>query len=421
MPSITFTPVVPVQQRRADRTYGVKIRLTFKRVSRWIATNISVTDGQLTRAKKIKDAAVLASIDALIGDLRGTVAALSPFALEDMTVDDVLKFIREKKTTEAFRLDFFEFGEEYGRKQAPAGAAETVSTLNALERFLDRRQLDVNAITAAMLGAFVEFIEAEPVMSYNRYKGTLTRSKKAKMTGNAASVYISRLRRIFSAAKLAYNDEDAGIIRIPRDPFSRVTVKAPVHHGQHSLGVETIQRIISARPASANQQWALDTFVLSFATMGANLADLFAAAPPVAGVWAYERQKTRARRRDRALMRVAIQPCLAGVLARLQDPAGSGRWLRLHRDGESAPRVTARLNYYLKQWAKENGIEEFTMYAARHSWATIARSKAVGVDKATVDDCLNHVGDRAVADIYIEKDFEIFDDANRRVLALFEW
>ena len=78
------------------------------------------------------------------------------------------------------------------------------------------------------------------------------------------------------------------------------------------------------------------------------------------------------------------------------------------------------VNRGLHKWAQQEGIEAFTLYAARHSWASIARSAAVGVDKATVDDCLNHVT-MAVADIYIDKDYSVFDAANRKVLDLFTW
>ena len=420
MQSITFTPIVPAAQRRSDGSYNVKIRVTFRRKSRWIPTNVSVTDGQLTRAKKVKDPAVKTKLDELVGELREAVADMSIWPNENMDVDDVVRYIRKKKAAEAFKLDFFQFGRSYAETQSPSVKAQTVSALGALGRFAGA-ELDVNAITANFLRAFVDFINAEPVISYNRYKKTYTQSKKPKNENAAAKNYLSWLSRVFSAAKEKYNDEDEGIILIPRSPFERVEVKPPVRHGQKNLGVELMQRIISARPDDEDQQWALDVFVLSFGTMGANVADLFAAAPPVDGIWTYERQKTRDRRRDRALMRVAIPPQLGAVLGRLKDRPGSGLWLNLRRKCGSARNTTVQLNRFLREWATANEVEEFTMYAARHSWASIARSKAVGVDKATVDECLNHVGTMAMADIYIEKDFAVFDEANANVLKLFEW
>ena len=64
--------------------------------------------------------------------------------------------------------------------------------------------------------------------------------------------------------------------------------------------------------------------------------------------------------------------------------------------------------------------EPFTFYAARHSWATIARNDC-RIDKATVDECLNHVGNMQLADVYIKKDWRIQWDVNKKVLDLFTW
>lgn len=421
MATISFTPIVPQSQRRADGSYNVKIRVTFKRVSRWVATSVSVMKGQLTRAGKIKDPAVLASMDALIGDLRKEISELSPFALEQMDVDDVLAYIRKKKQTASFKLDFFAWTERYIQTLTPSMAAETRSAINGFARYLGKREIDINEITAAMLRDFVDFLNQEPRMAAVRSQGTVKASKVPKVKDAQARNYLNKLKRCYEGAKRKYNDEDNGIIVIPRDPFSRVTVKPAVHQGQKNLGIEGIQKILDARPSDARQRWALDLFVLSFGTMGANVADLYNAAPPVGGWWTYRRQKTTRRRRDKAEMQVAIQPQLAAVLARLEDRPGSGRWLSLHREFARATYVSRAANAALKVWAEKEGMEPFTMYAARHSWASIARSAAVGVDKATVDDCLNHVGDRAIADIYIDKDREVFADANRRVLAAFRW
>ena len=66
-----------------------------------------------------------------------------------------------------------------------------------------------------------------------------------------------------------------------------------------------------------------------------------------------------------------------------------------------------------------NGLPPFTFYAARKTWATIARK--AGVEKATIDECLIHVGELKMADIYIERDYSLLNEANRKVLAMFEW
>lgn len=153
--------------------------------------------------------------------------------------------------------------------------------------------------------------------------------------------------------------------------------------------------------------------------MGANLADLYEAGNGVSGEWAYNRKKTRDRRADRAEMRVPIPPEAAPYIARLQD-GPKGWWLpALHRMAKTKDRVGKKVNYHLRAWAAAEGLPPFTLYAARHSWASIARK--AGVEKATVDEGLGHVGDFDITDIYAERSWEIIAAGNRRVLDLFRW
>ena len=112
-----------------------------------------------------------------------------------------------------------------------------------------------------------------------------------------------------------------------------------------------------------------------------------------------------------------IQPELAGILARLK---GRGPyWLNvLHGFATDKDGCTHKVNRALKSWAKRSGLEDaehFTFYSARKTWATTARR--IGVEKALVDECLTHVGDFPLTDIYAARDFDRMNEANRKVLA----
>ena len=421
---ITFKAFVPTNARRADGTYNVKIRCTLKRQSRWIATNVFVTDADLTRAKKIKNPYIVAKCDALVKEFRDIVSGLSPFAVEDMEVDDVLKYIRKQKESSTFSLDFIEYGRQYAAKQTGGTGNNTMVALNAFVRYIGSESIDINDITGQMARGFVDFVDNEPKQSAVKpgqkpAAGEKAAHPKIKKKGVSSWKYTSILRSIYKQARSQYNDEDSGNILIPRAPFDSVKVKEGIHEGQRNLGIEVMQKLISADPSSRVQRYAIDVFLLSFCLMGVNLADLYEAAPPVEGIWTYERLKTRKRRRDRARMSVTVPPQLGPILARLRDYSGK-RWLRLYKDGKDASAVGYKVNYGLKQWAESEGIEPFTFYAARHSWATIARSADAGVDKLTVDESLNHAGSK-IADIYIERDFRLYDAANAKVLALFQF
>ena len=230
---------------------------------------------------------------------------------------------------------------------------------------------------------------------------------------------MAKLAHIFNKAKERFNDEDEGVIMIPRNPFSGLKLKHPPSKGQNSLGMELMQRVIEARHPLETVQTALDVFVLSFVLMGVNLADLYEA-KRAGRVWVYHRKKTRTRRADGAEMRVTVPKEARPILSRLQS-GPDGWWLpALHKMAGKERYATAKVNKGLARWCEDEGIPVFTFYAARHTWATLARSKA-RVDKATVDECLCHIGDYKLTDIYLEPDWDLLDEANRKVLALFDW
>ena len=106
---ITYKPIIIQGGRRKDGTYPVKIRVTFKGVVRRIPTTLVCTDADLTRSGKIKNATILQRAGELITKMRSTCEGLSPFTLEDWTVDDVVNHIRDELSAEQFRLDFFAF------------------------------------------------------------------------------------------------------------------------------------------------------------------------------------------------------------------------------------------------------------------------------------------------------------------------
>ena len=387
---ITYKPIIIPGGRRRDGTWPVKIRVTFRGVSRRIPTTLVCYDSDLTRSGKIKNASVLERAGQLIAQMRATCDDLSPFTLEAWNVDDVVAHIRSRLSAQTFRLDFFSFADEVIAGKIPHTRAYYQTALNALERYLGRRSLDVNDITRKMLLDFA-----------------------ASVGEVKAARHLAKLGYIYRCAREQYNDEDTGAIRIPRQPFTTMPKIKPLGRGQKALAVEDLQRIIDARPANEFEAVALAAFLLSFTTMGANMADLWAQKRPVDGVWSYERSKTGIH------VEVAPNPKQTAFLKVLQDETGSEWWLpALHRYG-SADTATHNVNKWLRIIAGREDLAPFTFYAARKTWATTARR--LGIEKATIDDALAHVGDYKMADTYAEKNFALCAAANERVLALFRW
>lgn len=412
---ITFRTIILPGQRKADGSYTVYIRVTFKGRSRRLATSLDCRPEDLTRSRRIKSPDLLRKGDDLIRRMREAVECYTVFDLEGRDVDWVVRRIRDAIAGDGFRLDFFTYGEKVALTKTPSTRRSYYSALNALERFLGRRQLDVNEVTRALLLRFREWADAEPKQYYNFRTGETRACRSgAGKGGGAGARHLMKLAHIYDAARFQYNDEDAGRILIPRTPFDGIPRTQPPSQGQRNLGAELVGRIFRAQPQSVIEREALDVFCLSFALMGANIADLWAAKPFRGSWWEYHRQKTEKRRRDGALVRVLLQPEAQARLRVLQD-GPRGWWVpALHKGDRGKDVATAMVNRGLRRWAEREGVEPFTFGAVRHSWASIARS--AGIEKATVDDGLAHKGDYAVTDIYAERNWQMVADANRRVL-----
>ena len=178
--------------------------------------------------------------------------------------------------------------------------------------------------------------------------------------------------------------------------------------------------ILDQTPKGKNgHRYALDALVVSFGLMGMNLADMFEAAPPK-GMLIYNRSKTRDRRSDEAEMRLPVPQELQPYLERLGAGTDNKVWLPALRETSKDKKiVTSRVNRCIKSWCRQNGIEEFTTYALRKTWATLARS--TGADKSLVDECIGHIGGYKMTDIYAVRPWDKMAELNRKVLDMFVW
>lgn len=415
---ITFKAIIIPNNRRDDGTYPVKIRVTYKRVSRRLKTTLVCSPKDLTRSLKIKNEDIISKANELILKMRNVVKEISPFDLDDKDVDWIVKRIKDSLSCENFKLDFFEWGQKYIKQKSPSTQRAYERALNALERFLKRRELDINSITKIMLLDFMEFIDKEPKMHYDRKLQMSVKTKKTKVAKAASSLHIMKLHHMFNAAKDRYNDEDANLINIPKSPFDSIKKVFPSgDHAQDALDKSIIQKMILAETTDPSVRIALDAFIVSFGLMGANLADLYAAKPFPGKKWIYNRAKITSRKAE---MKIVIPTQIEPYLQRLQDSESKEWWLpELHRIGSKKHTCNEKLNDYLRRWQKSEKVEDFTFYAARHSWGQYARD--LGHDLASVNECLCHKDSLEMGRIYASLSWEQKNDINKAVLESFVW
>lgn len=413
----TFKAETPY--RKADGTYRVHIRITHNGVTRRVPTHLYVAADGLTRTGKIKDGHVTRQANEIINRCREICNALDYDVATDMPIDKLVAQIKEGLKGDTFRLDFPTYARSKIAEMPKSTGRLYATSFNTLRRFAGDT-LDISEITSQFLRDFEKFIETEPSQRGSNRK--TAKNDETPKGGRAVSLYIGHVRAVFNRAKEEFNDEDRGIIRIPYSPFNKYKVRPMPATRKRALSIETIQKIIDLPCESGRYKiadLAKDCFILSFVLLGMNSADIYHAPKATGGILTYFRKKTETRRADRAEMRVEVEQCIGPLLEKYADP---DRLFNFHRLYTTAENFNHTINRGLKRVGERVGVEGLQFYAARHSMATIARSRHVGIDKATVGEMLNHVdADMRVTDIYIDRDWSVVWDAQKRVLELFDW
>ena len=118
-------------------------------------------------------------------------------------------------------------------------------------------------------------------------------------------------------------------------------------------------------------------------------------------------------------MRVKIYACIREIMDDYSDDKKCFNFSKRYTTKKIANRA---VNSGLRQWQQANQEEDFTFYAARHSWATIARSKRCNIEAKVVTAGLCHVDSaNRTDDVYINFDWEMLWYAQKKVLDVFKW
>lgn len=135
---LTIAPVVLAHHRRKDGTYNVKIRVTWKGRSAYVATNLFCSKDDLTRSLNIKTPAIIDAAARLVGELRESVSGLSPALMENLTAAEIVARMKGARAAGSFRLDLLEYGRRLASRKTPSTARAYTMALGALERWLGR-------------------------------------------------------------------------------------------------------------------------------------------------------------------------------------------------------------------------------------------------------------------------------------------
>lgn len=218
---------------------------------------------------------------------------------------------------------------------------------------------------------------------------------------NSRAIHMRNLRTVFNHAL------SRGITSA-RYPFKQFKIKtapaAPV-----ALSLEQLRRLWLYQPTAEPHRYALDIFRLSFALIGANLADLCELQSVSQGRVNYTRRKTG------RVYSVKVEPP-AAALIRGRRSGVSGRLLDILDRYKSVHVATSIINRNLKAIAEQLSLPPLTLYTARYTWATLAMSISIPIE--VISQALGHTYGMAVTLGYIMPDRRRVDEANRQLLAL---
>ena len=367
--------------------------------AKYCTTSVTVTKEQLTkRMDKITDQRVVDALNVKLDEYRRIASLIdgAEYYSADMLWERIQETLRGGHT---FSLDYFDYAKMKRATMDKKTAEGYKSAFNMLERYLGKDHIDINQIDYKFLLKFRDFIEQQT-------------SKGSR----AVSYYLSCLRHIHNLAREEYNDDDTGIVRIPRQPFHKGLIPPQPVTQHRTLSLEQMHAIMSYEPHTERGRLAKDVFLLSFYLIGINTADLYYLAPESLknGIINYNRCKTDSTRQDGAPMSVRVEPEADELL--LQHK-GRRQLFDFADRYSTHQNFNKNVNKGLKEIGDAIGVSDLSTYYARHTWATFARNEC-GAEKATVHEALNHAPDKSerITDIYVKRDWSHVWEANRKVL-----
>ncbi|WP_302029728.1 site-specific integrase [Bacteroides finegoldii] len=408
MPTVKI--VILKHQKKDDDTWNVKIRITHERKSSYIATSHYVGMDLINKKTfelKERNNPIYDLVMTDVLRIREEISKLG-HTVDLYSAKGLSELIKEKLSNKPNGINFFDFGYAYADKIIKEGRRVGENyriAVHKFEEFIGGRNILFSDITSSLL------------MKYDEYlRGQRSKCGIGNISDSGVRLYMSKIQAIFNQAKLTYNDEETGIIRIQNNPFVKYKIPKIPMTRKKSLSVEQIRSIKSCRIPDnmTGVLVARDVFVMSFLMAGMNTVDMYYLGEAVDGRLEYERRKTRTRRADKAFISIKIEPELLPYIERYKDSLGD-RAFNFFVRYATHKQFVHKVNTHLKTIGSILEIPDLTFYAARHSWATIARNEC-GISMDDVSMCLNHKSGHDVTDTYIRKDWSVIDRANRKVL-----
>jgi len=326
-------------------------------------------------------------IDRDLDKLRRIIDALERTS-PDYTHEELLAAYRAPETVSLFRFmrETIVRLKELGRHRT----SETYeTTLRSFARFRGGRDLRPREMTSEVTAAYEAWLKASGLCK------------------NTSSFYMRVLRA-------AYNRAVEQGLATQRYPFRHVYTGVD-KTTKRAIPIEAIRRLRNMDLSAAPRlDFARDLFLFSFYTRGMSFIDMaFLRKRDLrAGALTYRRKKTGQQ------LCIRWEPCMEELLKKRPDTGTDYLLPIIGPDGDPRQQYKDqghRINCWLKKLGERLGIGvPLTLYVARHTWASIARSKNIPL--SVISESMGHDSE-ATTRIYLASlDTAAVDTANRLVI-----
>lgn len=390
-------PIVKSQMKNG--WYPVYIRFSHNRQYSYLRTTWMVNNKGLSKDKsEIIDPHVIMQTSILIQD------CYTKLNLEDTSqwsAHELVEYIKNYGKD----LSFSDYARNHIQKLIDTGHERTSRNykwaLNHLERFAETDNVMFSRMTSSFLNRWIEAL------------GVTNRCKEQ---------YPVCIREMYRAALREFNDEETGKIKL-KNPWCNVTIPRSDVPEKRAIPASKLRAFFNAVPDRSRftnplMEVGQDVAMMSFCMCGLNAVDIFNATKEQydGDIFHYERQKTRNSRADKGYFEVRVPEILKPVFEKYLSTDKESPWLfNFHERLSTADSFTANVNAGIKQiWQKVDPEFKASLYAFRHSWATIAQNEC-GASMNEVDFGLNHSTNK-MARVYVKVDFTPAWTLNEKVI-----
>ncbi|MBQ5972161.1 MAG: site-specific integrase [Prevotella sp.] len=339
------------------------------------------------RGKEVIDPFVIQQTSILISRYYNV---LNQIDTSSWTASEVVAYL----TTSTEDMSFSDYARKHIEKMKARGQARTARNykwaIQHMERFAETDNIMFSRLTSAFLNRWIENLA---------------------LTNRCKEQYPVCMREVYKAAMREFNDEEQGIARL-KNPWGNVVIPRSDVPEKRAIPASMLRKFFSVVPDRSRftnplMEVGQDVALISFCMCGLNAVDIFNAEKDqyVNGIFHYERQKTRKTRADKGYFEVRVPEFLKPTFEKYLSKNVDSPWLfNFHDRLSTSDSFCANVNCGIRQiWEKVDPNFKASLYAFRHSWATIAQNEC-GATLNEVDFGLNHSINK-MAKVYVKVDY----------------